>query len=184
MGRGLPFPLSPVQWVSTVAPCGQVRTAGGRGLGDSGRLPLDCQFRVAQTPVNHPSPPLVLWKEDPGVRYTPLFRLRVHDGSPAWGPRLQGHPGGTRVASVCTFPGFARRLTCLRTTSGPGRACCSHALCDSRGWLVARSCLALCDPWTVARQAPLSVEFSRQGHWNGLPFPSPRVCSNWYPLSP
>ena len=28
-------------------------------------------------------------------------------------------------------------------------------------------------PWTVARQAPLSTEFSRQEHWRGLPFPSP-----------
>ena len=27
-------------------------------------------------------------------------------------------------------------------------------------------------PWTVARWAPLSVEFSRQEYWNGLPFPS------------
>ena len=27
-------------------------------------------------------------------------------------------------------------------------------------------------PWTVARQAPLSMEFSRQGYWSGLPFPS------------
>ena len=25
-------------------------------------------------------------------------------------------------------------------------------------------------PWTVASQAPLSMEFSRQEHWNGLPF--------------
>ena len=27
-------------------------------------------------------------------------------------------------------------------------------------------------PWTVACQAALSVEFSRQGYWSGLPFPS------------
>ena len=27
-------------------------------------------------------------------------------------------------------------------------------------------------PWTVAHQAPQSMEFSRQEHWNGLPFPS------------
>ena len=27
--------------------------------------------------------------------------------------------------------------------------------------------------WTVARQAPLSMEFSRAEYWNGLPFPSP-----------
>ena len=28
-------------------------------------------------------------------------------------------------------------------------------------------------PWTVAYQAPLSVGFSRQEYWSGLPFPSP-----------
>ena len=28
-------------------------------------------------------------------------------------------------------------------------------------------------PWTVAYQAPLSMGFSRQKYWNGLPFPSP-----------
>ena len=35
--------------------------------------------------------------------------------------------------------------------------------------LVAQSCLTL---WTVACQAPLSTEFSRQVHWSGLPFPT------------
>ena len=28
-------------------------------------------------------------------------------------------------------------------------------------------------PWTVAHQAPLSMGFSRQEYWTGLPFPSP-----------
>ena len=28
-------------------------------------------------------------------------------------------------------------------------------------------------PWTVAHQAHLSMEFSRQEYWSGLPFPSP-----------
>ena len=28
-------------------------------------------------------------------------------------------------------------------------------------------------PWTVAHQAPLSVKFSRQEYWSGLPFPPP-----------
>ena len=27
--------------------------------------------------------------------------------------------------------------------------------------------------WTIAHQAPLSMEFSRQGYWSGLPFPPP-----------
>ena len=28
-------------------------------------------------------------------------------------------------------------------------------------------------PWTVAHQAPLSMKFSRQEYWSGLPLPSP-----------
>ena len=52
--------------------------------------------------------------------------------------------------------------------------------------------------WTVACQAPLSMGFSRQGYWSGLPFPSPilktrtaqtvkwvdsRLMSSWSPQS-
>ena len=29
-------------------------------------------------------------------------------------------------------------------------------------------------PWTVVYQASLSMGFSRQEYWSGLPFPSPR----------
>ena len=32
--------------------------------------------------------------------------------------------------------------------------------------------------WTVAHQEPLSTEFSKQEHWSGLPFPSPRDLPN------
>ena len=36
------------------------------------------------------------------------------------------------------------------------------------------SCVRLfATPWTVARQAPLSLGFSRQEYWFGLPFPTP-----------
>ena len=35
------------------------------------------------------------------------------------------------------------------------------------------SCPTLCDPWTVARQAHLSMGFSRQEYWSRLPFPPP-----------
>ena len=41
------------------------------------------------------------------------------------------------------------------------------------GGLVATSCLTLVTPWTVACQASLSLGFSRQEYWSGLPFPSP-----------
>ena len=33
-------------------------------------------------------------------------------------------------------------------------------------------------PWTVAYQAPLSKEFSRQENWSGLPFSSPGELSD------
>ena len=33
-------------------------------------------------------------------------------------------------------------------------------------------------PWTVAYQAPLSMGFSRQQYWSGLPFPSPGDLPN------
>ena len=41
-------------------------------------------------------------------------------------------------------------------------------------------------PWTIALQAPLSMEFSRQEHWSGLPFLSPGNRPNLgiEPLSP
>ena len=38
----------------------------------------------------------------------------------------------------------------------------------SRVWLLAT-------PWTAAYQAPLSMGFSRQEYWSGLPLPSPNV---------
>ena len=39
--------------------------------------------------------------------------------------------------------------------------------------LEAESVLVAMTPWTVAQKAPLSMGFSRQEHWIGLPFPSP-----------
>ena len=44
--------------------------------------------------------------------------------------------------------------------------------------LVIQSCLILVNPRTVACQAPLSMEFSRQEQWSGLPFPSPGDLSD------
>ena len=36
-------------------------------------------------------------------------------------------------------------------------------------------------PWTAAYQAPLSMGFSRQEYWSGLPLPSPYIsCSSTY----
>ena len=45
--------------------------------------------------------------------------------------------------------------------------------------LLTQSCLTLCDPMNyIARQAPLSMEFSRQVYWSGSPFLSPGDLSH------
>ena len=36
-----------------------------------------------------------------------------------------------------------------------------------------QSCPTLCDPIDGSPPGPLSLGFSRQEHWSGLPFPSP-----------
>ena len=43
----------------------------------------------------------------------------------------------------------------------------------SSSCMCAQLCPTLCEQWTVAHQAPLSMEFPRQEYWSGLPFPSP-----------
>ena len=45
-------------------------------------------------------------------------------------------------------------------------------------WSVSHSAVSsFCDPWAGARQAPLSVGFSRQEYWSGWPFPFSRGSS-------
>ena len=51
-------------------------------------------------------------------------------------------------------------------------------LCFHGSGLVAKACQTLATPWTVACQAPLSMGFSRQDYWSGLPFPSPGNLPN------
>ena len=63
--------------------------------------------------------------------------------------------------------------------------------------MVVKLCLTLATPWTVAHQSPLSMGFSRQEYWCGLPFsppgdppdsgiehPSPALQADSLPLSP
>ena len=47
----------------------------------------------------------------------------------------------------------------------------------ARAWSLTRAQLFV-TPWTVACQAPLSMGFSRQEDWSGVPFPSPSDLSD------
>ena len=44
--------------------------------------------------------------------------------------------------------------------------------------LILHLCATLCNPWTVAWQIPLSMGFSRQEYWSGLPFSPPGDLPN------
>ena len=53
-----------------------------------------------------------------------------------------------------------------------GQALTSHFQLESESEI--RSVMSdSANPWTAARKASLSMEFSRQEYWSGLPFPSP-----------
>ena len=64
--------------------------------------------------------------------------------------------------------GFVGSTVSLATV----QLCCA-VLC-----LVRQSCWLFVTPWTVARQAPLSMGFSRQEYWSGLPCPPPGDLPN------
>ena len=44
--------------------------------------------------------------------------------------------------------------------------------------LIAQLCLTLVTPRIVASQAPLSMGFSKEEYWSGLPFPPPGDLPN------
>ena len=44
--------------------------------------------------------------------------------------------------------------------------------------LVTKSCPTLVTSWAIACKSPLSIGFSRQEYWSGLPFPSPGNLPN------
>ena len=66
----------------------------------------------------------------------------------------------------------SRIFTCTRWRKGYNSESVSHSVMSDS-----------LPPQTVAHQAPLSMGFSRQEYWNGLPFPSPGIFpiqgSNW-----
>ena len=56
------------------------------------------------------------------------------------------------------------RRGCLLFPSGPRNALSAHSLSHARLFVTS---------WTVAHQTPLSMEFSRQEYWSGVPRPPP-----------
>ena len=76
------------------------------------------------------------------------------------------------LCSACTSTAACLWALLKNREFGPGLGCaCGHAK-------LPQSCLTLCNPWTIARQAPLPMGFSRQEYWSGLPCPPPGDLPN------
>ena len=69
--------------------------------------------------------------------------------------------------SVASLHGFSM-LSLQQNILTSYTMACMHAHLLSCIWLFVT-------PWTVAHQAPLSMGFSRQKYWSGLPFPHPVI---------
>ena len=82
---------------------------------------------------------------------------------PLWKSSQSLHPGKKRTKS--RKKQWAIQIVIENTQS---KNVLYRCLCAQSVWLLA----AL---WTVAFQAPPSIEFSRQKYWGGLPFPPPGV---------
>ena len=107
------------------------------------------------------------WSKEIRQSHQSLLRSRkppwlyMHQKTP-WGSAREGTPPHNRWYQLPIG---------LYTGIHLGKKMCIHA--GGGGGLVAKLCLTLATPWTVACQAPLSKGFSRREYWSGLPFPSP-----------
>ena len=75
-----------------------------------------------------------------------------------------------QISPLSIIPSHCR-LVCFLTHSVPKPCTKVKVKSLSHVWLFVT-------PWTVAYQAPWSIEFSRQEYWSGLPFPSPGDLPN------
>ena len=86
-------------------------------------------------------------------------------------PASTSHQSGLAVTgSVCSLPAQPCPVGVI---PAPSSLTASQWGVYARSSSVAKVCPALVTPRTVARQAPLSLAFSREEYWSGLPLPSP-----------
>ena len=124
------------------------------------------------------------WKETAQVTAAATSTLWFPGGQPA--AAVTGGCGrkgclekGQAVCSILGAPKVRLEKSFPRLVYGHQRDCVGHGkkILESLLLLLLLSHFSrvrLCaTPWTAAYQAPPSLGFSRQEHWNGLPFPSP-----------
>ena len=116
-----------------------------------------------------------------------IIKMKKGQNNPRTGgtsPRPLSDPAASRVTgsvSQCSSQGLPLLVKfiltgCFREQNVPILSSLLHSQVLQNVkcvLLVTQSRSTFVTPWTVARQAPLSVGFSRQKYGSGLPFPSP-----------
>ena len=104
------------------------------------------------------------------------FGVGRHDSKEALRPAPVSLPGSGRRLSFPAMRQAPWAEATIQRSADPGALSVGDA--SGAQWPCAARTLSsrpvLSDsatPWTVAHQAPLSMGFSKQEYWNGLPFP-------------
>ena len=106
---------------------------------------------------------LAKWEEG-GITLSSFLTLKSSDVSP--GRNLRDHPSDPALLFYASESEIQEKFDDLSYLSE----------WVSEWVIIAQLCL-FTTPWTVACQAPLSMEFSRQEYWSGLPFPCTEVLA-------
>ena len=125
---------------------------------DSGP-PQSCGALPALVPAGPSARSIILHLHGPAGSWALKFQLKCHRGAL---PTHLSHAGATAVTPL---PGLLH-CTCHHSEKKIVYMC----VCVLNSFSHVRLFATL---WTVAHQAPLSMGFSRQEQWSGLPFPSP-----------
>ena len=172
-----------LNWASQMAHsqrnCCQHRNTGAAG--DSGSIPGSGIFpwrgKFQPTPLGNPIDRGAWWTTVHGVtkNWTTeqlSTQQSIHAAAaaellqscPTRCDTINGSPPGSPV------PGFLQARILERVTI---------SFSNAWKWKVKVKSLSgvrlLATPWTATHQAPLSIEFSRQEYWSGVPLPSPRA---------
>ena len=117
-----------------------------------------------------------------------------------WTTNILVNLGTQIVCHIKSLNNWERNKPCDLCDTSVHNSLLKQATCDARGaagkWepiyfchlkvplrvcvcaKLLQSCLTLVTQWTVTHQVPLSIRFSRQEYWNGLPFPPPGELPN------
>ena len=133
-------------------------------------------LRVTYSPVNE-QPSQIVYKQDSSGLATFCSDQLTHGKymhpchNDPWESKLtyqsiSSHP----FASLQVLFSQLSKVLLVRFMPYQEMRCLSHFMCMLSHFSHVQLFVTL---WTIAHQAPLSMEFSRQEYWSGLPFPSP-----------